>query len=339
MGEAGLLCPSMPEAYGGAGGTLAHEIVVLEELTRQGLDSFAGDFAIHSGIVSHYLLAYATEEQKRTWLPKLAAGEKVGALAMTEPGAGSDVQGIKTYAKRDGDHYVINGSKIFISNGQNANYLVVACKTDPRQGAKGISLIVLEADDPMQAEGFRRGRKLHKLGLPAQDTSELFFDGVRVPAENLLGQVEGRGFTQLMVQLAWERLQAAIIGAVHMELAVQFTTEYTKQRPAFGKTIFDFQNTQFKLAECATIANVARAFIDDCIVQLLDGKLDSTTGAMAKLWTTEQEARVIDECLQLHGGYGYMMEYPIARLYADVRLNRIAGGTSEIMKAIIAKSL
>ena len=339
LGEAGLLCPSLPDAYGGGGGTLAHEIVMLEELSRCGLDALAGGYAIHSSIVPHYILAYATEAQKRSWLPKLAAGEAIGALAMSEPGAGSDVQGIKTRAKRDGDYYLISGSKIFISNGQNADYILVACKTDVTEGAKGISLIVLETNEPAQATGFRRGRNLEKIGYHSQDTSELFFEEVRVPAANLLGQVEGCGFAQLMTQLAWERLIAGINAAVHIEGAVAMATEYTKNRRAFGKRIFDFQNTQFKLAEGATIASVARIFIDQLIVRLLGGELDPVSAAKAKLWLTEQEGRVVDECLQLFGGYGYMLEYPIARLYTDIRLNRIVGGSSEIMKTIIARSL
>jgi len=340
MGEAGLLCASIPEAYGGAGGTYAHDIVIFEELARAGLGGgLGGGIAVHAGIVAHYILTYGTEPQKRRWLPHLASGEKVGAIAMTEPGTGSDLQAVRTTAKRDGDHYVIDGSKTFISNGQNADIIIVVARTSTEAGAKGISLIVLEADQPDQAEGFRRGRNLAKIGMHAQDTSELFFDGVRVPAENLLGKVEGQGFKQLMVQLAWERLQLAIIAAINMEQAVAITTAYTRERGAFGKTLFEFQNTQFKLAECATIATVARAFVDNCIVRLLAGELDSDTAAKAKLWTAEQQCHVIDECLQLFGGYGYMTEYPIARLYADARVGRIFGGTSEIMKTIIARSL
>ena len=340
MGEAGLLCASIPEAYGGAGGTYAHDIVILEELARAGLaGGLGGGVTVHSGIVAHYILSYGTEEQRLRWLPGLASGEKVGAIAMTEPGTGSDLQAIRTTAKRDGDHFLVDGAKTFISNGQNADYIIVVARTGTEAGAKSMSLIVVEADDAGQAQGFSRGRNLHKIGMSAQDTSELFFDGVRVPAGNLLGEVEGQGFTQLMVQLAWERLQLAITAAVSIEEAVRMTTAYTKERKAFGKSLFEFQNTQFKLAECATIATVARTFIDQMIVRLLDGELDAATAAMAKLWTSEQQCQVIDECLQLFGGYGYMIEYPIARLYVDVRIGRIFGGTSEIMKTIIARSL
>ncbi|WP_200878399.1 acyl-CoA dehydrogenase family protein [Sphingopyxis sp. LC81] len=340
MGEAGLLCASIPEAYGGAGGTYAHDIVIFEEMARAGLTGGLGSgVGVHAGIVAHYILSYGTEEQKLRWLPGLASGEKIGAIAMTEPGTGSDLQAVRTTAKRDGDDYVIDGSKTFISNGQNADLIIVVARTGSEAGAKSMSLIVVETDDGDQAQGFRRGRNLHKIGMSAQDTSELFFDGVRVPIGNLLGTVEGQGFTQLMVQLAWERLQLAIIAAINMEQAVAMTTTYTRERRAFGKTLFEFQNTQFKLAECATIATVARAFVDDCIVRLLAGQLDSDTAAKAKLWTAEQQCQVIDECLQLFGGYGYMTEYPIARLYADVRVGRIFGGTSEIMKTIIARSL
>ncbi|WP_447929898.1 acyl-CoA dehydrogenase family protein [Sphingopyxis fribergensis] len=340
MGEAGLLCASIPETYGGAGGTYAHDIVIFEELARAGLTGgLGGGVGVHAGIVAHYILAYGTEEQKLRWLPRMASGEAIGAVAMTEPGTGSDLQAIRTTAKRDGDHYVIEGSKTFISNGQNADIIIVVARTGMDAGAKSLSLIVVEADDADQAQGFRRGRNLHKIGMSAQDTSELFFDGVRVPAGNLLGEVPGQGFVQLMAQLAWERLQLAIMGAINIEEAVRMTTAYTKERKAFGKTLFEFQNSQFKLAECATVATVARTFVDQMIVRLLAGELDAETAAMAKLWMSEQQCHVVDECLQLFGGYGYMTEYPIARLYADVRVGRIFGGTSEIMKTIIARSL
>jgi len=340
MGEAGLLCASIPEAYGGAGGNYAHDIVIFEELARAGLaGGLGGGVSVHAGIVAHYILSYGTEEQKLRWLPGLASGEKVGAIAMTEPGTGSDLQAIRTTARRDGDHFLIDGAKTFISNGQNADYIIVVARSGTEAGAKGMSLVVVEADAPGQAQGFCRGRNLHKIGMSAQDTSELFFDGVRVPIGNLLGEVEGQGFAQLMMQLAWERLQIAITGVINIEEAVRMTTAYTKERKAFGKSLLEFQNTQFKLAECATIATVARTFIDQMIVRLLAGELDAATAAMAKLWITEQQCQVIDECLQLFGGYGYITEYPIARLYADVRVARIFGGTSEIMKTIIARSL
>ncbi|NIJ12763.1 acyl-CoA dehydrogenase [Saccharomonospora amisosensis] len=332
-GEVGLLALSIPEEYGGGGGTFAHEAVLYEEQARCG--DGAWGVSVHNGIVAHYLLAYASEERKREWLPKLASGEYVGAIAMTEPGTGSDLQGIKTRAVRDGDHYVINGSKTFITNGAHADLVVVAVKTDPEAGAKGVSLIAVETSTP----GFRRGRVLDKVGLRGQDTAELFFDDVRVPAQNLLGEEEGRGFIQLMEQLPQERLIIAVTAVAGMEGAVDKTIEYTKERTAFGRPIFGFQNTKFKLAEAATEAAVSRAFLDQCIERHLRGELDVQGAAMAKLWTTERVNKVIDECVQLFGGYGYMTEYPIARAWADVRISRIFGGTSEIMKDIISRTL
>ncbi|WP_040926290.1 acyl-CoA dehydrogenase family protein [Saccharomonospora marina] len=332
-GEVGLLALSIPEEYGGGGGTFAHEAVLYEEQARSG--DGAWGVSVHNGIVAHYLLAYASEERKREWLPKLASGEYVGAIAMTEPGTGSDLQGIKTRAVRDGDHYVINGSKTFITNGAHADIVVVAVKTDPEAGAKGVSLIAVETSTP----GFRRGRVLDKVGLRGQDTAELFFDDVRVPTQNLLGEEEGRGFIQLMEQLPQERLIIAVTAVAGMEGAVDKTIEYTKERTAFGRPIFGFQNTKFKLAEAATEAAVSRAFLDQCIERHLRGELDVQGAAMAKLWTTERVNKVIDECVQLFGGYGYMTEYPIARAWADVRISRIFGGTSEIMKDIISRTL
>jgi acyl-CoA dehydrogenase len=332
-GEVGLLCLSIPEEYGGGGGTFAHEAVLYEEQARSG-DSAWG-VTVHNGIVAHYLSAYASEEKKREWLPKMASGEMVGAIAMTEPGTGSDLQGIKTRAVRDGDHYVLNGAKTFITNGLHAGLVIVACKTDPDAGAQGVSLIAVETDTP----GFRRGRVLDKVGLKGQDTAELFFDDVRVPAANLLGDAEGQGFIQLMLQLPQERLIIAVTAVAGLEAAVDLTLEYTKERTAFGRPIFSFQNTKFKLAEAATEAAVARAFLDQCIERHLKGELDVQGAAMAKLWTTERVNKVIDDCVQLFGGYGYMTEYPIARAWADVRISRIFGGTSEIMKEIISRSL
>jgi acyl-CoA dehydrogenase len=332
-GELGLLALSIPEEYGGGGGTFAHETVLYEEQARSG-DSAWG-VSVHNGIVAHYLLNYASEGKKREWLPKFASGEFVGAVAMTEPGTGSDLQGIKTRAVREGGEYVINGAKTFITNGLHADLVVVAVKTDPDAGAQGISLIAVETTTP----GFRRGRVLDKIGLKGQDTAELFFDDVRVPAENLLGEAEGQGFVQLMQQLPQERLLIAITAVAGMEAAIDLTLEYTKERTAFGRPIYGFQNTKFKLAEAATEAAVARAFLDQCVERHLRGELDVQGAAMAKLWTTERMNMVIDTCLQLFGGYGYMTEYPIARAWADARISRIFGGTSEIMKEIISRTL
>ncbi|WP_277681468.1 acyl-CoA dehydrogenase family protein [Saccharomonospora azurea] len=332
-GEVGLLALSIPEAYGGGGGTFAHEAVLYEEQARAG-DSAWG-VTVHNGIVAHYLLAYAAEEKKREWLPKLASGEYVGAIAMTEPGTGSDLQSITTRAVRDGDHYVVNGAKTFITNGGLADLVVVAVKTDPDAGAKGISLLVVETSTP----GFRRGRVLDKIGMHGQDTAELFFDDVRVPVGNLLGDAEGQGFVQLMQQLPQERLIIAVTAVAGMESAIDQTIAYTKERTAFGRPVFTFQNTKFTLAEAATEAAVARAFLDQCIERHLRGELDVQGAAMVKLWTTERVNKVVDDCLQLFGGYGYMTEYPIARAWADVRISRIFGGTNEIMKDIISRTL
>jgi acyl-CoA dehydrogenase len=332
-GKVGVLALSIPEEYGGGGGTFSHEAVLYEEQARSG-DSAWG-ISVHNGIVAHYLLNYASEAKKREWLPKFASGEFVGAVAMTEPGTGSDLQSIKTRAVRNGDFYVINGAKTFITNGVHADLVVVAVKTDPDAGAQGVSLIAVETTTP----GFRRGRVLDKVGLKGQDTAELFFDDVLVPAANLLGEQEGLGFIQLMQQLPQERLIIAVTAVAGMESAVNLTIEYTKDRTAFGRPIFGFQNTKFKLAEAATEAAVARAFLDQCIERHLRGELDVQGAAMAKLWTTERINKVVDDCLQLFGGYGYMTEYPIARAWADVRISRIFGGTSEIMKEIISRTL
>ncbi|MEU3764532.1 acyl-CoA dehydrogenase family protein [Amycolatopsis keratiniphila] len=332
-GEVGLLALSIPEEYGGGGGTFAHEAVLYEEQARSG-DSAWG-VTVHNGIVAHYILEYANEEQKKAWLPKFASGEMVGAVAMTEPGTGSDLQSIKTRAVRDGDHYVINGAKTFITNGFHADLVVVAVKTDPDAGAQGVSLIAVETDTP----GFSRGRVLDKIGLKGQDTAELNFDDVRVPAANLLGAQEGLGFIQLMQQLPQERLIIAVTAVAGMEAAIDQTIAYTKDRQAFGRPVYNFQNTKFKLAEAATEAAVSRAFLDQCIERHLRKELDVQGAAMAKLWTTERVNKVVDDCLQLFGGYGYMTEYPIARAWADIRISRIFGGTSEIMKEIISRTL
>ncbi len=332
-GEVGLLALSIPEEYGGGGGTFAHEAVLYEEQSRSG--DGAWGVTVHNGIVAHYILEYASEEKKREWLPKFASGEMVGAVAMTEPGTGSDLQGIKTRAVREGDHYVINGAKTFITNGFHCDLVVVAVKTDPGAGAQGVSLIAVETTTP----GFRRGKVLDKVGLKGQDTAEMFFDDVRVPVANLLGEQEGLGFIQLMQQLPQERLIIAVTAVAGMEAAIDQTIAYTKERQAFGRPIFNFQNTKFKLAEAATEAAVSRAFLDQCIERHLRKELDLQGAAMAKLWTTERINRVVDDCLQLFGGYGYMTEYPIARAWADIRISRIFGGTSEIMKEIISRTL
>ncbi len=333
-GAAGLLCASMPEEYGGAGGTYAHESAIAEAIGHVGVDGFG--IALHNSIVAPYILHYGSEEQKKKWLPRMASGELIGAIAMTEPGAGSDLQGVKTRAEKDGNHYRINGSKTFITNGQNANLIIVVAKTDPTKGAKGTSLIVVETDE---VEGFERGRNLDKIGLKANDTSELFFNDVRVPTANLLGHEEGQGFVQLMQQLPQERLLIAgqAIGMIERALAV--TVDYVKERKAFGKAVVEFQNTQFKLAELKTEATIGRVFYNDCVKRHLNGGLDPVTASMAKYWLTDLQCKIVDECLQLHGGYGYMNEYPIARMYRDARVQRIYGGTNEIMKVLIARSL
>ena len=332
-GEAGLLNLSMPEEWGGMGGDYRHEVVLMEQLGWKGVDHFG--ISLHNAIVAPYILHYGTDEQKALWLPRMASGELVGAIAMTEPGAGSDLQGIKTSAIRKGDHYVLNGSKTFITNGQLANFIIVVAKTDPAEGAKGISLVGVETDG---LEGFERGRNLHKIGMEANDTSELFFNDVKVPVEAVIGQQEGRGFYHLMEQLPQERLNIAVQGIAAAERGLSETLAYVKERKAFGKRILDFQNTQFKLAEVKTKLTVARVFVNHCIGLHLQGKLDAATASMAKYWVTDIQGETIDEMLQLHGGFGYMTEYPIAQLYKDARVQRIYGGTNEIMKVLIART-
>jgi acyl-CoA dehydrogenase len=333
-GEAGLLLAGIPAEYGGAGGNFRHEAVIIDELSRINFADFG--LSLHSAIVAPYILHYGSEEQRQRWLPKLATGELISAIAMTEPGAGSDLQGVRTSAKLDGNQYVVNGQKVFITNGQLANLIIVVAKTDPALGGKGISLLVVETD---AAEGFRRGRNLEKVGFKAQDTSELFFDDVRIPTSSLLGPEPNRGFVQLMEQLPQERLIIAVQAVGAMETAIRVTTEYVKERKAFGKAIFDFQNTRFKLAEAATEAKIGRVFVDFCIEELVAGRLDVVTAAMSKWWTTQKQCEVVDECLQLFGGYGYMSEYPISTMWTDARVQKIYGGTNEIMKDLIARSL
>ncbi|HEY2145102.1 MAG TPA: acyl-CoA dehydrogenase family protein [Steroidobacteraceae bacterium] len=333
-GSAGFLGVMVPERYGGPGADFRHELVLLDVIARHNVEGFA--LGLHNVIVTPYIILHGTEEQKQRWLPKLVSGERVCAIAMSEPGAGSDLQSIRTTALRDGDGYRINGSKTFISNGQLADFIVVVAKTDPSQGGRGVSLMIVETD---QAPGFRRGKQLDKIGLDAQDTSELFFDDVWVPKENLLGMEEGKGFRQLMAELPRERLLIAIGAVITMERALSETIEYVKNRKAFGQRLMDFQNTQFKLADAKAKATVAKVFVNDCIAKVLNGKLDDTTAAIAKMWATETEWQIVDDCLQLHGGYGYINDYPIARIFRDSRIARIFGGSTEIMKVIIARSL
>lgn len=331
FGALGFLLPELDETYGGAGASLAYQLVVQDELAKAEIPANTG---VHN-LAAHYILDYGSAAQKQRWLPRLASGELLAGIALTEPGCGSDLKALRTRARRDGDGYVIDGAKTFITNGFTASLLVVAVRTG-EAGSRGVSLVVLETEE---LPGFRVGRRLEKIGQHASDTAELFFDGVRVPADRLLGEVEGRGFAQLMSQLAYERLFLCVPAAAVIERAVELTVAYTQQRQAFGQTVFDLQNTRFKLAECATLAHVVRSFVNDCIQRLLDGTLDPEAAYMAKLWCTEQQGKVTDECLQLFGGYGYMAEYPIARMYADARVQRIYGGTSEIMKDLIARKL
>jgi acyl-CoA dehydrogenase len=332
-GANGFLCPSMPEAYGGAGADRLYSMVMMEE-TAKARTSGLG-FSLHSEIVAPYLLKYGTDEQKQRFLPRMARGEIIGAIAMSEPGVGSDLQSVKTHAVKDADgHYVLNGAKTFITNGWNADLVIVVAKTNPALGAKGTSLLLVERG----MKGFDKGKRLKKLGLKAQDTSELFFDGVHVPAANLLG-AEGQGFVYLMQELPWERMQIAIGAAASAQQAIDDTMSYVRERKVFGNPVASFQNTRFKLAELQAQVQMARVFVDQCMALLLNGELDPPTAAMAKLTCTEIAGKVIDECLQLHGGYGFMWEYPIARAYADTRVSRIYGGTSEIMKEVIARSM
>ncbi len=334
LGEMGALLPSVPEEYGGLGASFAYDAAVFEDLESI-VPELNNGVTVSSGIVAHYILKYGSDEQKRRWLPGMARGELIGAIAMTEPGTGSDLQSVRTSARKQGNNYVINGQKTFITNGQTADLIIVVARTGGA-GAKGLSLIVLETRDNA---GFRRGRNLDKIGLAAADTSELFFEDAVAPPENLLGAEEGQGFVQLMQQLPQERLIIAIGAVAAMERAVKLTADYTRERQAFGKPILEFQNTAFTLAERKTEAMIARVFVDFCIERLIAGDLDAVTASMAKWWTTQKQVETIDDCLQLHGGYGYMQEYPIGRMFVDSRIQKIYGGTNEIMKVLIARSL
>lgn len=332
-GEMGLLNCAIPEEYGGGGGDYRHEMIIMEELVKAKVDGFG--LSLHNAIVAPYILHYGTEEQKQKWLPRMASGELVGAIAMSEPGTGSDLQSVKTNAKQDGNGWIINGSKTFITNGGTANLVIIVADTGG-EGKHSKSLFVVETDD---LEGFRRGRILDKVGMDAQDTAELFFDDMKVPADSLLGTDPGMGFIQLMSELPQERLNIAVQSVAQIEAALETTIEYVKERKAFGQRVLDFQNTQFELAECKTIATVAKNFVYNCAEKHLRGELDTVTASMAKYWTTDMECQIIDRCLQLHGGYGFMNEYPIGRMYRDSRVQRIYGGTNEIMKLLIARSL
>ena len=332
-GEVGLLCTDIPAEYGGVGGDVRHESVVAEEMGGHGITSFG--HVVHS-IVAHYVLNHGTEEQKHRWLPRMASGELVGAIAMTEPGAGSDLQAVKTRAERVGDEWVINGSKTFISNGLHAGLVGVVARTDPSRGSKGISIIMVETEN---RPGYRVGRVLDKIGQNGWDTAEMFFDDCRVPADCLLGPVEGQGFVQLMRDLPYERALLALGGVAAMEYALRLTVDYARSRKLFGQALLEMQNTRFKLAELKTQVHVSRLLIDDCISRLRAGTLDTATASMAKLFVTEAQCRVVDECLQFFGGYGYTTEYPISKLYVDARVQRIYGGASEVMKEIVARSL
>ncbi|MEX3962874.1 acyl-CoA dehydrogenase family protein [Paraburkholderia sp. EG286B] len=331
-GEEGLLCCTIPEEYGGGGGDFGHAAIMIEELARVNASGIG--FPLHSDIVAPYIFAYGTEAQKREWLPKLARGEHIGAIAMTEPGTGSDLKSVRTTARNDGDHYVINGQKTFITNGQNASLVVVVCKTAPELGGKGVSLIVVEDG----TSGFSKGRKLDKIGLRAQDTSELFFEDVRVPVAQRLGE-ENQGFSYLMRELAQERLVIAVRAAASIEGMLERTIRYTRDRKVFGQAIFDFQNARFKLAHARAKAEMVRTYVDDCIARHLRRELSPVDAAMAKLNATELQNQLLDEFLQLHGGYGYMSEYVVGTAWVDARVMRIYGGTDEIMKEIIARTL
>ena len=331
-GEHGLLCCTVPERYGGPGLDYLFDVVVFEELWRVGASG--PGFLIHTDLVATYILTFGTEEQKYHWLPKMVRGEAIGSLGMTEPHAGSDLKALRTQAVRDGDDFIINGQKVFISNGQMCDVIVLATKTDSALGAKGVTLFLVEST----RKGFNRGRNLEKLGMKAQDTSELFFDNVRIPSSNMLG-AEGRGFAQMMTKLSQERLAQAIRSATVTETVIEWTVKYTAERMAFGQSIADFQNTQFVLADLKARAVTARVFTDKCIELFMKDKLDPADAAIAKMVTSELHCETVDKCLQLFGGWGYMWEYPICRAYADARVVKIAGGSIEVMKTIIARDM
>ncbi|MCL4744544.1 MAG: acyl-CoA dehydrogenase family protein [Burkholderiaceae bacterium] len=331
-GANGFLCTSMPQEFGGAGADKLYSVVVMEELAR--VNATGIGFGLHSEIVAPYILHYGSLEQRTRFLPAMASGESIGAIAMSEPAAGSDLQGIRTTARRDGDSLVLDGSKTFITNGWHADVVIVVAKTNPAAGAKGTSLVLVEQG----TEGFSKGKRLKKIGMKAQDTSELFFDGARVPATNLLGN-ENEGFVYLMQELPWERLQIAVTAVASAQAAIDWTLEYVRERRVFGTTVAQFQNTRFKLAELQTEVQIARVFVDRCLELMMRSELDTASASMAKYWCSDLQCKVIDECLQLHGGYGYMWEYPIARAYADARVQRIYGGTNEIMKEVISRSM
>ena len=333
-GEAGLLCVEIDEAYGGAGGNFRSSSLVIEEVMRAGAAGLGSTLSVHSDIVAIYLNNYGTEEQKRAWLPKMVSGEAVGAIAMSEPDAGSDLQSIRTSARRDGDSYVLNGQKTFITNGHNAGMCIVVAKTDTKARAHGVSLFLVDTSLP----GFKKGRNLEKIGQHMSDTSEIFLDDVRVPTETLLGG-ENEGFGILMSELPRERLSLAVGAIAAAEAAIEWTVEYTLERKAFGKPIAGFQNTRFTLAELKAEVTIGRTFVNHCTDLLMKGELDATTAAMAKLWLSQLQSRVADACLQFHGGYGYMVEYPISRAWTDARVQQIYGGSNEMMKVIIARDL